>query len=86
MEQPTRCPVCGGSLLAKPTTQDVRHGTELIVIENVPALVCQHCGEQWLLPGVMKGMDAILRARSEQLPIRSLEVPVFQFDRARAAV
>lgn len=60
--------------------QDIRHGQELMVIENVPAAVCEHCGEELLSADVMKRMDAILARRSGGAKMRSLEVPVFEFD------
>ena len=43
-----KCHFCGGEVLEKRTTADYRWGDELIaVVKNVPAEVCQVCGEQY---------------------------------------
>ena len=40
----TRC--CVGRLAAKRGREYVRHKEELVIIENVPAWVCNKCGER----------------------------------------
>ena len=42
-----RCYFCGhGTLESRRVTVDLRRGERLIVIRNVPALVCDTCGER----------------------------------------
>ena len=39
-EQPETCAVCGGSMKQGETTLTVDFGTGVIVVRNVPAVVC----------------------------------------------
>ena len=70
-----RCHFCGGEVLEKRITIDYRWGDKLMaIIENVPAGVCQVCGEQYFKAEVVKEMERI--ATSEETPKRMLQVPL----------
>lgn len=59
----------------KTITIDYRWGDKLMtIIENVPAGLCQICGEQYLKAEVVKEMERI--ANSEETPKRMLQVPL----------
>ena len=70
-----KCHFCGGEVLEKRITIDYRWGDKLMaIIENVPAGVCQICGEQYFKAEVVKEMERI--ASSGGTPKRMLQVPL----------
>jgi len=70
-----RCHFCGGEVLEKRITIDHRWGDKLMaIIENVPAGVCQTCGEQYFKAEVVKEIERI--ASSGETPKRMLQVPL----------
>jgi YgiT-type zinc finger domain-containing protein len=44
----SRCPLCGGTKKPGTTTYSVDLGFGVIVVRNVPAMVCDQCGEAWI--------------------------------------
>ncbi|WP_243137499.1 type II toxin-antitoxin system MqsA family antitoxin [Desulfofundulus thermobenzoicus] len=72
----TDCRFCGGKTI--PKTVDVQRNWrgKLVVITNVPAYVCEQCGEQYFDAEVALEMDRIKRAthvsgeRLIQVPVR----------------
>jgi len=74
------CHFCGGEVLEKGITVDYRWGDELIaVIKNVPAGVCQVCGEQYFKADIVKEMERLVRSKKKpkkmiQVPLRELTV------------
>lgn len=72
-----RCHFCGGEVAEQRVTTDYRWGEDLlVVIRNVPAGVCQVCGEQYLKADVVKEMEKV--AHTKEAPEEVLEVPVRQ--------
>ena len=70
-----KCHFCGGEVLEKRVTVDYRWGEELVaIIENVPAGVCQICGEQYFKAEVIKEMERL--ASSEEKPKDVLQIPL----------
>ena len=70
-----KCHFCGGEVLEKRITIDYRWGDKLMaIIENVPAGVCQTCGEQYFKAEVVKEIERI--ASSGETPKRMLQVPL----------
>ena len=70
-----KCHFCGGEVLEKRVTVDYRWGEELVaIIENVPAGVCQACGEQYFKAAVIKEMERL--ACSEEKPKDVLQIPL----------
>ncbi len=68
------CYFCGhGQLVEKRVTLDVRRGDRLTVVEEVPARVCDSCGEQYFSAEVSRKLDRLL---AEARPDRTIEVPV----------
>ena len=72
-----KCHFCGGEVLEKIITVDYRWGEDLIaLIENVPAGVCQICGEQYFKAEIVKEMERL--AHSRKKPNKTIEVPLRQ--------
>jgi len=75
-----KCHFCGGEVLEKRITVDYRWGDELIaVIKNVPAGVCQVCGEQYFKADIVKEMERLVHSKKKpkkiiQVPLRELTV------------
>ncbi len=71
----TRC--CVGRLAAKRGREYFRHKDALVIIENVPAWVCNKCGERYHRAEVFKNMRQIAAAKSRI--IKHVRVPVARY-------
>ena len=75
-----RCHFCGGEVVEQRVTVDYRWGDAfLVVIRQVPAGVCQVCGEQYLKAEVVKEMEKVAHSQEEakevlRIPVRELKV------------
>ncbi len=75
-----QCHFCSGQVSEQKVTVDYRWGEELVtVIKNVPAGVCEVCGEKYFKADVVKAMEKTARSRSKpkevlQVPVRELKV------------
>ncbi len=69
------CHFCGGEVVEKRVTIDYRWGEDLIMlVENVPAGICQICGEQYLKAEIVKEMEKL--AHSKEKPKKMVEIPL----------
>ncbi len=48
MKNKDLCPICGGTKTQGTTTFTVDLGFGVVVVRNVPALVCEQCGTDWI--------------------------------------
>ncbi len=74
------CLVCHQLMVERNVTLDLRTGEELLVIEEVPATVCENCGEQVFTPEVTRQVQAIAKERKGAA--RTIVVPVFSLPAA----
>lgn len=74
------CNVCQGRLEERLTTYTQWLDERLIVIENVPALVCEQCGETYYAPDVVDKIQAVIWSGAE--PVRTVETPVYDLNAA----
>ena len=72
-----KCLVCYHDMVERRVTLDLRIGEELVIIEEVPATVCENCGEQVFTPEVTRQVQAMAQKRTERA--RIILVPVFSF-------
>lgn len=63
--RPTHCSRCGTALMDATITYEVIVRDELYQIEDVPALKCRDCGEEWIEQEVR---DNIQQMITESLP------------------
>lgn len=56
-----QCPVCGGQLKKDMIQEDVWVEGKLLVIDNLPAKVCQHCGESIVDYNTMEKIEKIIQ-------------------------
>ena len=68
------CYFCSrGILEEKRVTVDFRWGKKLVIIENVPARVCNECGERCYAARVVRQMEQIAKEGRRE---KELRVPV----------
>jgi YgiT-type zinc finger domain-containing protein len=76
------CDYCGGRVLEKRVTVDVRLTGKLYVFENVPVGVCRKCGERYYRGPVLERLEEL--ASHQNFFKDKIQVPRFDF--ADAAV
>ncbi|MEA3494155.1 MAG: YgiT-type zinc finger protein [Candidatus Margulisiibacteriota bacterium] len=65
---PQECQSCGGLLsLEKVNLEDYQDG-KLYLMENVPAYVCQECGEVWVPEPVMNEFEKMIATAKHREP------------------
>lgn len=74
------CHVCGGSLVERKVDQDFRIKGKLIVVREVPAGVCQRCGERVVRAEVGKQLAAIVTDVKSLRRAATIAVPVVAFE------
>jgi YgiT-type zinc finger domain-containing protein len=68
------CYFCSrGILQEKRVTVDFRWGKRLVIIENVPARVCNECGERYYAARVVRQMEQVAKKGRRE---KELRVPV----------
>lgn len=61
--------------------EDDREGERLVVVQGIPALVCQRCGEQFYDDATSIGLDLMRGAGfAPERAAQTIEVPVFDFE------
>jgi len=69
------CHFCTGNVSEQQVTVDYRWGEELIaLVRNVPAGICQICGERYFKAEIIRQMEQLVR--SNEKPEKTVEVPV----------
>lgn len=72
-----KCVFCGGKVEKGLVTFCYEEDDKHLFVENVPAEICTKCGEKTYSPEVT---DELLRfAKDEFKPVKTIEVPVFDF-------
>ena len=73
----TTCYFCRGKVTAGHIQHIHRWGNQVFILENVPAEICQQCGEVYFAPDVLAQMDKI--ALNKLKPKTTIQVPVYTF-------
>lgn len=68
------CSFCGGTVEEQRVEVDYRYHGELFVFQNVPAGVCQQCGEKYLTAQVAEEIER--RIQSKDKWDKAISVPV----------
>ena len=74
------CYFCKGRVVQQKIEVDFRWGRKLKVIENVPAGVCQQCGEKYFQSAVYKSMEKLVASKAK--PSARLSIDVVRFKKA----
>ena len=72
-----RCYFCKGLVKPERITHVHRWKEQVIILEDVPADVCQQCGELYFAPEVLKSMDQIAEHGQQEKLKKQLVVPVY---------
>lgn len=57
---PGLCNACGGKLFFDRVSLDHYEGEKLYIIEDVPAFVCEECGEVWIPKPVIDELEKMI--------------------------
>ena len=64
------CPLCGGKKKSGKSTFTVNLGEGILVVRDVPALVCGQCGEDWIEDKIASRLEKITNeARKKHLQV-----------------
>ena len=78
-----KCSFCGGAVEKREVTFVYDYDENYFFIEHVPAEVCTQCGEKTYSPAVT---DELLHLAKKRIsPIKTIQVPVFEYARAMAS-
>ncbi|MDM8526948.1 type II toxin-antitoxin system MqsA family antitoxin [Anaerolineales bacterium HSG24] len=77
-----KCEFCIGVMKQGRILARFRFRNEIIYIENVPAWVCNRCGEQYFDAPIYKRLELI--AQHREMIQRSISFPLAEFDMALA--
>ncbi len=62
---PSQCPLCSGKIEHGTTTFTADMKSGVVIVRNVPAFVCNQCGEDWIEDAVSQELEKIA-ARAKQ--------------------
>lgn len=74
------CTACPGELKQETVKYTQWYQGRLIVIENVPAWVCDNCGETYYDPEIVERIQTLIWSDAE--PTRVIEAPVYDLAEA----
>lgn len=69
------CNVCHSKTESTLTTYTQQYKGQIIIVENVPAQVCEQCGETYFDPDVVERIQALIWSDAE--PTRTVTTPVY---------
>lgn len=70
-----RCDLCGGRVEKKLISYTLFYEGHWIIVENVPAKVCQQCGEKLFDPEAVGRLQKIIW--DKQTPQKKIKIPIF---------
>ncbi|MFH1542615.1 MAG: type II toxin-antitoxin system MqsA family antitoxin [bacterium] len=59
--EPQECPACGGPIMTEKVNLEDYQGGKLYMMEQIPAKVCQNCGEVWLPETAMNEFEDMIK-------------------------
>jgi YgiT-type zinc finger domain-containing protein len=74
-----KCDLCEGKVVKKKVSYILFYEGKWIIVENVPAMVCNQCGEKLFDPDTVGRLQTIIW--SKQKPIKKIETLVFDLAR-----
>ena len=60
------CPICGGSKIDSTTSFTVDYNTGVVLVRNVPAKICEQCGEEWISDETASKLEEIVSVSKKQ--------------------
>ena len=71
------CDVCGSPMTEQRVTYTIQMDDKLVVVEHVPAKVCDQCGGRLYSPETVEQLQKTVWG--QRSPARVLQAPVFDF-------
>lgn len=76
----SKCYLCGGKLKKQKVDIARYWGKELVALNDVPALICQKCGERYFEAKVSSKIDEkVEQALKRKTSIQKIDVPLVYF-------
>ncbi len=72
-----KCQFCGGNVKKKTVSLDLWKKEKLYIFKNVPAKVCEQCGEKYFSSKIYGIIDRLLKENLK--PDETMVVPVLSF-------
>ena len=73
-----KCYFCKAKVVQQEITIDYRWGDNLVVIKDVPAGVCQQCGEKYIASGVYKELERLAKNKSHLKGKMTVDILAFE--------
>jgi YgiT-type zinc finger domain-containing protein len=73
-----KCYFCKGKVVEQQITIDYRWGDTLVVVKDVPAGVCEQCGEKYLSSDVYKELERVAKNKSHLTGKMTVDVLNFE--------
>ena len=85
--RPEVCGFCKGQLAAGLSEFILRGGEKVIVIKELPAWICQDCGEAYYTSSTSKKIDSVInKVKRNELPIYPPMAGEIRFSEVRSEV
>ncbi len=78
------CDVCGHPVRERLIKQDFWIKDQLVVVDDVPAGVCEKCGEKVVRADVARQIAQLVRDPERRRSAKVISVPVIKFGKAAA--
>ncbi|MCK5562009.1 MAG: type II toxin-antitoxin system MqsA family antitoxin [Thermoplasmata archaeon] len=78
-----KCTLCNGNLKKENVKLDLWVDEELVIVEDIPADVCDQCGEKFVSAEVSKEIDKLLKNRANAN--KKIEVSVLKWGESTLA-
>ena len=76
------CSFCKGTLKKGKTEFTVKSGNSIVSVKNVPAYICENCGEAYFDPDVSRRIDKVMKDfHKGELLAHPLAAGEIEFDR-----
>ncbi|MDM8547739.1 YgiT-type zinc finger protein [Candidatus Venteria ishoeyi] len=69
----TICPVCGEAAKIKPIAKAFGRGEMLLVVEDIPLIVCRHCHEQYITAETLHEIERLQQNKMHQKRLIQVE-------------
>lgn len=65
-----QCSLCGGAKQPGKTTYSMDLEFGVVVVRNVPSMICAQCGKEWIGAEVARQLEQVVEdARKKRLPV-----------------
>ena len=77
-----KCNFCGHAHLSETRTRYIhQQGDDILIVDDVPCIQCEYCGEQYFAIDTLKKIEAdhVALSAHRKRPLRMLQVAVEEF-------